>query len=60
MDDTVNYIPSERRVTVGRKKITVRNLRPVFKDENEREHASQKIQAGLYKVFRKYVGENAG
>lgn len=45
---------------MGKRKITVRSLTPVFQDEGEREHASQKIQAGLYKVFRKYVGENAG
>lgn len=59
MDNAVNYIPTERRVLVGGKKITVRNLRPVFKDEDERERTSQQVQARLYKVFSKYVGEDA-
>ena len=39
MDDAVKYVPSERSVLVGKKKITVRSLRPVFKSTEEREHA---------------------
>ena len=59
MDDIIEYIPTERKAIVGTKEVTVRNLRPVFKDTEEREHATQRVQDGLYRVFRKYVGEDA-
>ena len=60
MDNTVNYVPTERRAFLAGKKITVRHLTPVFTDTEEREHATQKVQAGLYRVFYKYVGKDAG
>lgn len=59
MDDASNYVPTERRALIAGKKIIVRHLTPVFKDAEEREHVSQKVQAGLYKVFYKYVREDA-
>ena len=59
MDNEIKYVQSEQRVLVGKKKITVRNLRPVFKDEDERERTSQQVQARLYKVFSKYVSKGA-
>lgn len=59
MDDATSYVSTERKVRVAGKTITVRNLRPVFKDTEERDHATQKVQAGLYRVFYKYVGKDA-
>ena len=60
MGDATSYVSTERKVRVAGKTITVRNLRPMFKDTEEREHATQKVQAGLYRVFYKYVGKDAG
>lgn len=60
MDNARSYVSTERKARVAGKTITVRNLRPVFTDTEEREHAKQKVQAGLYRVFYKYVGRDAG
>lgn len=58
MEKITAYVPTERRVTVGTKTITVRSLRPVFKDAEERDRAAQNVQAGLYRVFYKYAGKD--
>lgn len=55
MDNAMSYIPTERRVVVGRKEILVRSLKPVFKDPAEYEQAKRKAQDGLYRVFEKYA-----
>ena len=59
MDSTPGYVPTERKAIVGTREITVRNLIPVFKSQEEREMAGQKVRDGLYRVFRKYMTENA-
>lgn len=59
MGDDTSYIPAERKAIVGTKEITVRNLIPVFKSQEEREMAKQKVQDGLYRVFHKYMTGNA-
>lgn len=59
MDNTTDYVPTERKAMVGTREITVRNLIPVFGSQEERKLAGQKIQDGLYRVFHKYMTENA-
>ena len=59
MDNTVSYIPAERKAIVGAKEITVRSLVPVFQDPEEYEQATQKVQDGLFKVFHKYMDGDA-
>ena len=59
MDDITTYAPTERKALVGAKEFTVRSLVPVFQDPEEYEHATKKVQNGLYKIFHKYVGEDA-
>ena len=59
MDDVIGYTPTERKAFVGAKEITVRSLVPVFQDSEEYEHATQKVQNGLYQVFHKYIGGDA-
>lgn len=59
MDDITSYAPMERKAIVGEREITVRNLIPVFGSQEERKLAGQKIQDGLYRVFHKYMTENA-
>lgn len=58
MGNTTDYIPTERKAIVGAREITVRNLIPVFRNQEEREMAGQKVQDGLYRVFQKYMTEN--
>ena len=58
MDNIVGYTPTERKVIVGSKEVTVRSLTPVFKAPEEHEHASQQVRDGLYQIFRKYMDEN--
>ena len=60
MEDATRYVSTERKALVAGKTITVRNLRPIFKDTEERDYATQKVQAGLYRVFHKYVDMDAG
>ena len=59
MGNTTDYVPTERKAIIGAREITVRNLIPVFKSREEREMAGQKVQDGLYRVFHKYMTENA-
>ena len=58
MESTMSYVPTERKAIVGTREITVRNLIPAFKSQEEREMAGQKVQDGLYRVFHKYMTEN--
>lgn len=60
MSSTTDYTSLDRKKMVGTREITVRNWIPVFKSQEEREIAGQKIQDGLYKVFQKYMVEQAG
>lgn len=59
MSKTTDYTSLERKKMVGTKEITVRSWIPVFKSQEEREMAGQKIQDGLYQVFCKYMTEQA-
>ena len=52
----VSYTATEHKKMVGEKEVTVRNLKPVFTNEEERQKAKQHIQNGLYNVFSKFVG----
>ncbi len=52
----VSYTATEHKKVVGGKEIIVRNLKPVFTNEEERQKAKQHIQNGLYNVFSKFVG----
>ena len=52
----VSYTATEHKKMVGGKESTVRNLKPVFTNDEERQKAKQHIQNGLYNVFSKFVG----
>ena len=52
----ISYTTTEHKKMVGGKEVTVRNLKPVFTNEEERQKAKQHIQNGLYNVFSKFVG----
>ena len=51
-----SFTATEHKKMVGGKEVTVRNLKPVFTNEEERQKAKQHIQNGLYNVFSKFVG----
>lgn len=51
---TISYEPSTHMASVGDKKFTVRNMIPVFSDEEKRCEAKQKIENALYSIFKKY------
>lgn len=52
----VSYTATEHKKMVGGKEVTVRNLKPVFTNDEERQKAKQHIQNGLYNVFSRFVG----
>lgn len=52
----VSYTATEHKKVVGGKEVTVRNLKPVFVNDEERQMVKQHIQNGLYNVFSKFVG----
>ena len=52
----ISYTATEHKKMVGGKEVTVRNLKPVFVNDEERQKAKQHIQNGLYNVFSKVVG----
>lgn len=52
----VSYTATEHKKMVGGKEVTVRNLKPVFVNDEERQKAKQYIQNGLYSVFSRFVG----
>jgi len=47
----VSYTATEHKKLVGGKEVTVRNLKPVFTNDEER----QKVRNGLYNVFSKHM-----
>ena len=59
MDNTTDYVPKERKVIVGAREITVRDLIPVFKSQEDRRMAGQTVQDELYRIFHKYMAEKA-
>ena len=52
----ISYTATEHKKMVGEKEVTVRNLKPVFTNDEERQKVKQHIQNGLYNVFSKFVG----
>lgn len=53
--DGVRYQQSIVQVEVDGKQYPVRNLIPIFKNEDERNLAKERISNELFHVFRKYV-----
>ena len=51
----VSYTATEHKKMVGGKEVTVRTLKPVFTNDEERQKVSQHIQNGLYNVFSKHM-----
>lgn len=51
----VRYAATEHKKTVGEKEVTIRRLKPVFTDDEERQRRKRHIQDGLYHVFSKYM-----
>lgn len=54
--DGVNYRQSVIQTEINGEKSTVRNFIPIFKNEDERNTAKERISNELFRVFRKYVG----
>ena len=50
-----DYIPHTHVAMVGDKEFTVRNLIPVFVDENRRKEARYQIEITLFEIFQKYI-----
>ncbi len=55
MATAINYETSTHVVVAGNKEFTVRNLIPVFANEEKRNDTRQKIESDLYGIFRKYI-----
>ena len=55
ISNITGYTAAEHKKLVGGKEVTVRNLRPVFTNDDERQKVKQHIQNGLYNVFSKYM-----
>ena len=54
-NNIVGYTTTEHKKMVGGKEVTVRNLKPVFTNDEERQRVKQHIQNGLYNVFSKHM-----
>ncbi len=55
MTASINYTQSTHTAVVGSKEFTVRNLIPVFADDDKRNDSKQKIENCLYGIFHKYM-----
>ncbi len=55
INNIVSYTATEHKKMVGGKEVTVRNLKPVFTNEEEKQKVRQHIQNGLYNVFSKHM-----
>ena len=51
----VDYTPHTHIAMVGDKEFTVRNLIPVFVDENRRKETRYQIEITLFEIFQKYI-----
>ncbi len=51
----LGYTATEHKKMVGEKEVTVRNLKPVFTNDAEKQRVKQHIQNGLYNVFSKHM-----
>lgn len=51
----IDYIPHTHIAMVGNKEFTVRNLIPVFVDENRRKETRYQIEITLFEIFQKYI-----
>ena len=51
----VSYTATEHKKMDGGKEVTVRNLKPVFTNDEERQKVKQYIQNGLYNVFSRHM-----
>lgn len=55
MTATIDYVPNTHTAIVGDKEFTVRNLIPIFSNEDAQKEAKQKIENCLYGIFHKYM-----
>ncbi len=55
ISNIVSYTATEHKKMVGGKEVTVRNLKPVFTSDEERQKVRQHIQNGLYNVFSRHM-----
>ena len=51
----MEYIQSNHIAQFGSKTITVHNLTPVFVSQDEQKDTKDKIEKGLYDIFKKYM-----
>ena len=52
---SMKYAQSNHVAQIGNKTITVRNLTPVFVSRDEQKDTKDKIEKGLYDIFKKYM-----
>lgn len=53
--DGIKYRQSIVQTERNGKKFTIKNLIPVFKSEDERNMAKERISNELFRIFRKYM-----
>lgn len=51
----MEYVQSNHVAHIGSKTITVRHLTPVFVSKDEQKDTKDKIEKGLYDIFKKYM-----
>lgn len=60
----IEKISPNRRQTyqarIGGREMTIRTVEPVFTTDLERANKKREIEAGLYKVFSKYISASTG
>lgn len=49
------YAPSMHKAYIGDREITVRSMKPVFANDEDKKRRKSDIENGLYKIFEKYI-----
>ena len=51
----MEYAESVHAARIGNRTITVRSLAPAFAGRDERKDTKDRIEKGLYEIFKKYM-----
>ncbi len=51
----MEYMQSNHVAQIGNKTITIRHLTPMFVSRDEEKDNKDKIEKGLYEIFKKYM-----
>ncbi len=55
MDSITGYTATEHKAKFGKKNIIVRNLLPIFANEDEKRNTRRDVEDELYRIFSKYT-----